>query len=188
MDREQLIRLVAERNTNQGALAAFIGISADKLSKTLNRKRQLKLDEANRAQQFFGLPDEEDDRPRRQLPIVGLVSAGRYREGFESVIGYMPSPDPSLGKDAFVVIVEGGSMNQIAEPGEAIIVDPGQRELIDGKFYVIRNSLNETTFKQYRENPARLVPCSDEDGHETIYPGQDGFEVIGRARKKVSDL
>lgn len=188
MDVETLKRLMREHKTTQKGLADLLGISPDKMSKSLKGTRRITLEEGNLLREFYGLKSEEAGKRPRQLPIVGMVAAGRWREGFEQVIGYMPSPDPSLSRDAFVVIVEGGSMNKIAQSGEAIIVDPGHRQLIDGKLYVIRNMDGETTFKQYRENPARLEPCTDEPGHETIYPGQEGFEVIGRARKKVSDL
>lgn len=187
MDIEELRRLIRERGETQVGLARLLGISADKMSKTLSGKRLLKLEEANILRRYFG-EDRGGKKAQRRLPIVGLVSAGTWREGFEHVMGWMPSPDPNLGKDAFVVIIEGDSMDLIAEPGDAIIIDPAKRELVNGGLYVVRNPNGETTFKQYRENPARLEPCSSNPTHATIYPGQDGFEVIGRARKKVTDL
>lgn len=188
MDVEQLKRLMAEHKDSQVGIARLLGISPDKVSKTLKGTRRLQVEEANMLRRYYGLKDEEAGARARRLPIVGMVAAGGWREGFEQVIGYMPSPDPSLGRDAFVVIVEGDSMNQIAQPGEAIIVDPAERTLVNGRLYVIRNADGETTFKRYREDPARLEPCSTNSGHTTIFPGQEGFEVIGRARKRVSDL
>lgn len=188
MDVATLKRLMSEWKERPVDIARLLGIEPDKVSKILHNKRRITAEEADTLRRYFGIKEEESGAKPRRLPIVGLVSAGMWREGFEQVIGYMPSPDPSLGKDAFVVIVEGSSMNKIAQPGDAVIVDPSERSLIDGKLYIIRNGDGETTFKQYRENPARLEPCSDDPRHRTIYPGQEGFEVIGRVRKKVQDL
>lgn len=186
MDVEQLKILMRDNNETQAGIARLLGISPDKVSKTLSGKRSLRLEEANILSAYFGLNKPEESPV--MLPIVGLISAGAWREGFESVMGHMPSPDKSLSADSFVVIVEGDSMDKIAQPGEGIIVDPRDTDLCDGRFYVVRNEEGETTFKQYRANPARLEPCSNNPEHETIYPGREHFTVIGRARKRVSDL
>lgn len=122
------------------------------------------------------------------LPRVGLVSAGMWREGFEQVTEWIPSPDRALSEDSFVVRVEGDSMDKVAKSGEDVIVDPRDLDLIGGKYYVVRNDDGETTFKQYCENPARLEPCSSNSKHGTIYLGREGFTLIGRVRKKVSNL
>lgn len=188
MDVSELRRLIAERGEKQGDLARLIGIHPTAFSKLLAGKRELKAKEADILRRYFGLYRGEPDAPPRKLPIVGLVAAGAWREGFENIMGYMPSPDPSLSDDAFVVIVEGDSMDLIAQSGDAIIVDPADRDLISGQLYIIRNSAGESTFKRYREGPARLEPCSTNDAHQVIYPGQDEFTIIGRARKKVTDL
>lgn len=188
MDVEQLKRLMANWNERPTDIARLLDISTDKVSKILHNKRRITAGEAETLRKYFGLKDEGSGAKQRMLPIVGLVPAGKWQEGFEQVLGYMPSPDPNLSKDAFVVIIEGDSMDKFAQPGDAIIVDPRDRQLINGKLYVVRNMEGETTFKQYREGPARLEPCSSNEVHQTIYPGQDGFEVIGRARKLVSDL
>ena len=188
MDVETLRRLMREHGENQADIARLLGHERpDKVNKILAGKRRLRLDEAEILRRYFG-PAEPEKSDLHYLPIVGLVSAGRWREGFEAVRGHMPSPDPKLSRDAFVVIVEGDSMDLVAQPGEAIIVDPRDRNLVSGAYYIIRREDGETTFKRYLENPARLEPCSTNDEHQPIYPGQQQFEVIGRVRKKVSDL
>lgn len=188
MDVDELKRLMAEHKESQAAMARLLGISADKMSKTLNGRRRLQLDEANTLRRYFGLKDDSQSERPRSLPIVGLVSAGNWREGFEEVRGYMPSPDNRLSRDAFVVIVEGDSMDLVAKDGEGIIIEPRDLDLVAGRYYVIRNADGETTFKQYQDNPARLEPCSTNPAHQTIFPGREPFTVIGRARKRVSDL
>ena len=189
MDAEQLKKLIRERGESQAGLARLIGITPDKLSKTLAGKRNLKLEEADILRRYFGVDDrgEPQEKPHL-LPIVGLVSAGAWRAGFEHVRGHMPTPDPSLSRDSFVVIVEGDSMDRVVGEGEAVIVDPGQRELLSRRYYVIRNASGETTFKQYLDQPARLEPCSHNEAHRTIFPGQEEFTVVGRVMKAVRDL
>jgi repressor LexA len=187
MDVEQLKRLMAEHGESQAGIARMLNISADKLSKTLKGKRQLKLEEANKLAAYFGT-ERNENQPAALLPIIGLVSAGDWREASEHVRGYMPSPDKSLSRDSFVVIVEGDSMDLVAKEGEGIIVDPRDLDLLPGRYYIIRNMDNETTFKRYMDNPARLEPCSSNPEHHTIFPGRDIFTVVGRARKRVADL
>lgn len=188
MDVDELKRLMAKYGENQAGLARLVGITPDKMSKTIKGTRSLKLEEANTLRAYFGQLEGGESERQHQLPIVGIVSAGAWREGFETIMGYMPSPDSSLSKDAFVVVIEGDSMDRIASEGESIVIEPRDRQLIDGKFYLIRNGDGEMTFKQYRESPARLEPCSTNSAHQTIYPGQEVFEVIGRARNKVTSL
>lgn len=188
MDPNDVARLIAERKEKQAPLARMLGITPDKFNKSIKGVRAFKPEELETLARYFGVEDPSKPKPTRRLPIVGLVSAGAWRDGFLDVRGYIPSPDPSLSGDAFVVQVDGTSMNLIADDGELIIVDPRERELVNGRLYVIRNGDGEMTFKRYLENPARLEPCSNDPSHKAIFPGQDGFEVIGRARMKVSSL
>ncbi|WP_167737402.1 LexA family protein [Sphingomonas parva] len=188
MDVEQLKKLMRERGESQVGLARLIGITPDKLSKTLGGKRNLKLEEANILRRYFGLDNAAPGKKTHMLPIVGLVSAGAWREGFEHVRGHMPSPDPALSRDSFVVIVEGDSMDRVVGEGEAVVVDPRQRELLPKRYYVVRNASGETTFKQYLDQPGRLEPCSHNPEHKTIFPGQEEFTIVGRVMKAVRDL
>ena len=186
--REHIRELVRKREETQIGLARLVGLSADKMSKVLKGTRRFTVQEADVLRRYFGVrEDEKADRPH-MLPVVGLVSAGRWREGFERVIDWIPSPDRALSRDAFVVRIEGDSMDRVAQDGEQVIVDPRDLDLIAGKLYVIRNPEGETTFKRYCDNPARLVPCSSNPGHQIIFIGREGFTLVGRVRKKVSNL
>lgn len=165
----------------------MLGITPDKFNKVLNGKRRLTVEEASKLSSYFGMGGNNSEPPFL-LPIVGLVSAGAWQLGFHDVRGYMPSPDKALSKDAFVVMIEGDSMDLIAKEGEGIIVDPRDLDLIAGRYYVVRNSEGEMTFKRYMDNPARLEPCSSNPAHQPIFPGREEFTVVGRARKRVADL
>jgi repressor LexA len=187
MEIQQIKALITQRGETQADLARLIGITPDQFSRSMLGKRKFTVREMDLLRRYFAEPGSETPLPVL-FPIVGLVSAGAWREGFEQVMGYMPSPDKALSAKSFVVLIEGDSMDKVAEPGDGVIVDPTDLDLVSGKYYVIRNGEGETTFKQYREGPARLEPCSTNPIHQTIYPGRDGFTVIGRVRKRVADL
>jgi repressor LexA len=186
VDIEQLKRLMAEHGESQAEIARLLQITRDKVSKTLSGKRRLTAKEADTLRRYFA-SGEVKDAPRL-LPIIGLVSAGTWREGFADVRGYMPSPSKSFSEHTFVVEIDGDSMDLVAKAGEQVIVDPEDIALESGGYYVVRNGDGEMTFKRYMEAPARLEPCSTNPEHKPILPGRDTFIVVGRARKKVADL
>lgn len=187
VDGAELKRLMDANKDTQTAIAGLLGLTPDKINKVIKGRRRLKVEEADKLRRYYGMATALDQGPAL-LPIIGLVSAGSWREAIENPKGHMPSPDRSLSRDAFVVIIEGDSMDLVASEGEGVIVDPRDTDLLPGRYYIIRNEDGETTFKQYRDNPARLEPCSSNAEHKPIIPGRDMFYVVGRARKKVSDL
>lgn len=188
MDGPEIKRILEERGEKQVGIARLLGMAPNKLSKSLSGKRKFTVDEMDILRRYLFGPETDGTVATAFIPVVGLVSAGSWREGFEVVLERIPSPDPTLSSDAFAVRVSGDSMDKVAQDGEDVIVEPRDRRLINGKYYVVRNGEGETTFKQYRENPSRLEPCSHNPEHRTIYPGEEGFDVIGRVRKKVTDL
>jgi repressor LexA len=187
MDISTLARLMEEHGETQAGMARVLGLTRDKMSKVMNGKRRLTVEEATKLSRYFGTNSALDELTV-MLPIIGLVRAGSWREAVEHPRGYMPSPDKNLSKDAFVVIVEGNSMDLVAQEGEAIIVEPAERELLPGRYYIIMNGDGETTFKRYMENPSRFEPCSSDETHKPITIGDHPFTVVGRVRKRVVDL
>lgn len=186
--RAHIAAEVAAGREVQADLAGLIKIDPTAFSKWMHRKRRLKASEADTLRRYFGQKQATANEDTHMLPILGKVPAGRWQESLEDVHGYIPSPDKRLSRSSFVLVVEGGSMNKRVQDGDSIIVDPEDKELRAGGLYVVRNAHGDTTFKQYLEGPARLEPATDEDGHNTIYPGQEIFTIVGRVRKRIEDL
>ena len=71
-------------------------------------------------------------------------------------------------------------MDRIVRNGATIVVDPDDIDLFDKWLYIVRNAEGEVTFKQYRDAPARLVPCSSNPEHKTISVTDRDYEILGR--------
>ncbi len=82
--------------------------------------------------------------------------------------------------------VVGTSMNRIAPEGAVIIVDFAEKELMEGRYYVVRHN-GAATFKRFRDNPKRLEPYSTEPDHETLF-ASEGVEVVGRVIRITQDV
>ena len=172
------------RNMRQVDLANALGLDPDKVSKSLapNGVRTFTAEEMVIIRQMLkqdgDLPSITDFRP---IPIIGQVQAGNWSEAVHRPIGTVPSPETNMPKHVFGLEVVGDSMDQYVEEGATVLVNPDDKALFPGRFYVVLNSANETTFKQYRENPARLVPCSSNAAHQDILlGGTETFLIVGR--------
>lgn len=123
-----------------------------------------------------------NERPERvsvrTIPIVGRISASGWKATTEDVIGHMAAPVSA--PRAFALQPDGDSMDRVVGQDGMIIVDPDQQMLHDGKLYAILNEEGEATFKQYRANPPRLEPLSNNPEHKAIPLGASPFTVVGR--------
>lgn len=122
----------------------------------------------------WGIPP----RQVRAIPVIGMVAAGNWQEAVQSADDFIMAP--ARGSATFGLTLEGDSMNLIAQSGSVVLVDPDERELSDGAYYVIMNQDGETTFKQFRTDPLRLEPCSNNPVHKSIPLGHEPFQVVGR--------
>jgi len=118
--------------------------------------------------------------PVAAIPLLGAVPGGNWREAVRTAHHYIPAPQPGMPSLAYALTVEGNSMDRVVHDGAQIIIDPEDRDLFDKWFYVVRNSEGEVTFKQYREKPARLVPCSTDPSHQIIPVADRDYEIVGR--------
>lgn len=130
---------------------------------------------------LFGKGDPDSvDAPLAGIPIIGEIPGGNWRQAVKQSRNSVPSPDPSIPAGAFALRVTGDSMDKYVDEGGIIIIDPEDRALLSGKFYAVMNGEGETTFKQFKADPARLVPCSTNPAHRDIMIGEGHMEVIGR--------
>jgi len=167
-----------EQKISQAELARHLKLNQSAVSNILNGTRQVKVQEASDIYSFIGIRRE----PQIDLvPIIGLSSAGNWREAILVPGGVMPVPRGVAGSRAFAVEVKGDSMDRIIPDGGFAIVDPDQSQLYNDKIYLIENVDFETQVKLYRSNPARFEPVSrDTETHRTILVGDGHIRVIGR--------
>ena len=125
----------------------------------------------------------------RAIPVISWVAAGSLAiaeepwgiEG-ERKISVCDVPDTTFALD-----VSGNSMNRVASDGSTIVVDYADRELVAGRYYVIKVG-DDATFKRFRDNPARFEPESTEP-HDTIFVTSDvDLSVVGRVVQVVTAL
>jgi repressor LexA len=184
VDRAEIRERMKARRLKQVDLANALGIDPDKVSKSLSDRgtREFTPDEMLIIRQMLR---EEGDLPSpadyHTIPIIGQVQAGTWNEAVQRPIGGMPSPEPFMSRRVFGLQVAGDSMDEYVEDGATVLVDPEDKALFPGRFYVVINEGGETTYKRYRENPSRLVPCSSNKAHKDILLGGDQtFTIVGR--------
>lgn len=125
--------------------------------------------------------------PIVSVPLVSWVEAGDFSDPVDPYEPGTSEREIQVPSDSFTLIaleVQGDSMNRIAPEGATIIVDYAQKQLTDGRLYVVKNS-GGATFKRFRANPDRFEPFSTAD-HKTIFP--DGpITIVGRVTKIIQD-
>lgn len=185
-DRARVAAAMRERKVTQTALAKVMGLPAQSaFSNIMKEKRRVTADEAKRAYDFLGLARE----PAIQwVPVIGITNAGHWREAIQMPLGSLPVRPGSVSGDAFAVEVSGDSMDKLIRDGGHIIVDPRQKELRDGKAYLIQNGDGEATVKAYFRNPARFEPVSNNPDHQGWPVSECDFIVLGRVVMKVEAL
>lgn len=117
----------------------------------------------------------------REVPLLGAVAAGNWREAIAHASESVPIPDDLPGGSLFALRVEGDSMDLVVPNGGLIVVNPDDLDLVNNKVYVIANATHETTFKRFSLSPPRLLPVSSNTAHEPIVIGREPFVAIGRA-------
>lgn len=122
-------------------------------------------------------PREEQGLPK--IPLLGDVPAGRPQDAIEMTGRWHAVSDPDTPPRAYALRVKGDSMDKLVPDGATIIVDPDDRDLWDGAQYVVRGS-DGSTFKEYRANPARLVPLSSNPSFHEVKLGDEPVEILGR--------
>lgn len=163
-------------------LANELGLTPSQVSKSLHGDRRFTVQEMDIIRRLLdGRAVRVDGAvPTRLIPIIGSVAAGNWREAIEQPMGTMPMPEEDMPSDAVALRVVGDSMDKLVPDGGIVIFSPSDRELFADNYYVVINGEGETTFKQYKPDPARLVPCSNNPKHTDISIGEGGFQIVGR--------
>ena len=177
-----------EKKITQAALADSIGLTSQSaMSNILKGKRGVSVQEAQKIYEKLQL-----DAPQRSgiilVPIIGLTSAGNWREAIEMPLGQLPLPRHIASDRSFALEVIGDSMNLLIDDGGFVVVDPERKELQDGKCYLIQNGDHEATVKCYRKSPARFTPMSDNPDHKEFLAGDSDFVIMGRIVWKGTPL
>lgn len=187
-DLESVRSAMREQKVTQAALAEAIGLTSQSaMSNILKGKRGVSVQEAQKIYSHLEL-----DAPQRSgiqlVPIIGLTSAGNWREAIDMPLGQLPLPRNIASERSFALEVIGDSMNLLIEDGGFVVVDPERKELQDGKCYLIQNGDHEATVKCYRKNPARFVPMSDNPEHKEFLASDRDFVIMGRIVWKGTPL
>lgn len=185
-DRDRIREAMRERKVTQTAMAKVMGLPAQSaFSNIMKEKRRVTAEEAKRAYDFLGLARE----PSIQwVPVIGITNAGHWREAIQMPLGNLPVQPGSVSDDAFAVEVSGDSMDKLIQDGGHIIVDPRQKELRDGKVYLIQNPDGEATVKAYFRSPPRFEPVSTNTDHKGWLVSECEFIVLGRVVMRVEPL
>ncbi len=181
-DRDLIRRALKERGLTQQDLARELCVSVASVGRLLRKERRLAATERDRAFAWLGI----SPAPLRHAPVIGLVAAGHWREAVQDPLGYIWCEVG--GPNTFALRVEGDSMNLLIPEGGYVAVDPDDRDLVAGRVYVVMNGDGEATVKKYSENPARLVPMSDNPAHHEIRLGTEPVVVVGRVIWKAERL
>lgn len=177
MENSEIQRRLIAKGIRNVDLARALGIDSAKVGKAFGKEgRRFTIAEMDIIRGLLG----EADAPLGSLPVIGQVTAGNWREAVQNPIGSMPRLDPSIPARAFALEISGDSMDLYVDDGGRVVVDPDDKALFPDRFYVVQNADGETTFKQFKMPPARLVPCSTNKTHKEIIIGADPFEVVGR--------
>ncbi|UIJ43699.1 S24 family peptidase [Sphingomonas cannabina] len=190
MDLDQIRAWADAKRGRRQQIADALGITHDKVSKSLSPSgpRRFTAQEMDVVRALVSADLGLDGEAVASIPLLGSVPAGNWREAVRRSTGRIPVPDATTPPNAFALTIEGDSMDLLAPDGSTIVLDPDDLDLFPGRYYVVRNSSGETTFKQFKTDPARLVPCSTNKSHAEIFPGREQFEIVARVIAVYSRL
>jgi SOS-response transcriptional repressor LexA len=129
----------------------------------------------------------------RKLPIIGSIAAGAWCESRGSFdVGdaeeWIEAPGP-VGPHAFILRVEGISMEPKFLEGDKIVIDPAL-EALPGHYVAAKRSRDQAlTLKQLRqEGGEKYLYALNPDWPERIIKMSEEWSICGRARWKITDL
>ncbi len=129
----------------------------------------------------------------RKLPVIGSIAAGVWCESQDSfdprdAEEWIDAPGP-VGPRAFILRVEGISMEPKFSEGDKIVIDPSL-EALPGHFVAAKRTRDQaTTLKQLKqEGGEQYLYALNPDWPERIIRMTEEWSICGRARWKISEL
>lgn len=129
----------------------------------------------------------------RLLPVIGYVKAVAFIEAdekfqLEEAEEWVEACGPA-GPRAFILRVEGRSMEPDFTPGDKVVIDP-DTSWSSGDFVAARRANDKAaTLRQISEEGGELyLYATNPNWPERVIKLNDEWEIYGRARRKIVDL
>lgn len=129
----------------------------------------------------------------RKLPVVGSIAAGAWcvsESNFDprDAEEWIEAPGP-VGPRAFILRVEGVSMEPKFTEGDKIVIDPSL-EALPGHFVAAKRTRDQAaTLKQLRqEGNEQYLYALNPDWPDRIIRLSEEWSICGRAKWKITDL
>lgn len=207
---KNLRRVMDERHLKTGALATLLGkapaqVSAfagknptkgigDQIARELEKALELPGGYLDMA---FG-PDDSGNAvvlssTGRKLPVISSITAGSWCEAVDNfhpgdADEWIEAPGP-VGPNAFILKIEGISMQPMFFEGDKIVIDPAQ-DARPGHFVVAKRASDQAvTFKQLRfEDGTYFLYALNPDWPDRVIKLTEEWTICGRARWKITEL
>lgn len=189
-NNDEIRRRMVEKGVRNVDLANAMGLTPNKISKVWSGLRQWNVREMDIIRSMLApepTPTVEGGAVRA-VPKIGRVAASNLKEALQRPLGHELLPAKGLPQNVIALEVDGDSMDLFAKDGDTVIVDLDDKALYPDKLYVVMNEQGEATFKQFRVDPARLVPCSSNPIHREMVIGAEPLHILGRVLKGVIDF
>ena len=185
-------------NISQRDLADALGLSHGTVGAWENKGSTPNMDTMDALAAYFGVTVGQLFTPDLavtpnafasvEVGVYGHIAAGTPIEMVETDFGF-PCPTKLVERHphAFYLVVEGDSMSRVLPNGCYALVDPDQKEPVNGKAYAVCVNGYDATIKRVRKlaNGVELIPDSlDPTYRPVVYDqgveGTESVTIIGR--------
>lgn len=187
-------RLRMDRDWTQEQLAEKVGVTRSTVTQWETGWSKPRMGAVEKLAAVFGVStsdmvnDQSEPSAFVEVPLYGSIAAGTPIE-MQRVESsqHVPTKVREKYPDAFLLKVEGESMNRILPNGCYALVDPAQKAECNGAPYAVCVNGYDATIKRVRQlnNGFELVPDSNDPTYlKKTYnynePGTEEITVIGR--------
>lgn len=177
-DRKLVRQRMKERGVTQSVVCEAVGLTSQSaMSNILNGRREVTAEEARRIYDFL---DVKQETQFTIVPLINIASVGRWREAAKLHVGQMPIHIGLASESAFGLEVSDDSMDLLVDDGGWLLIDPAQKELRAGSYYLIKNGDQEAAVKRWQRSPSRFEPVSSNPDHHSFLAPEVDFTVLGR--------